>query len=196
MVLKKIIAIVSLLQASWVFAGCRAFFSPAIRPILLRMIAKEKKSIDLAMYAFTDQKVANALAAASARGVVVRCVLDKFSVATSHGQGNFLKNNGINVAVYNHCAKNSWPAKMHDKYIIFGNNRYGLFNGMIENSDRELMVTGSFNYTNSAAQKNYENAIVCDEKSVVAAYRKRFEYTRNFCKEKCGQHWRRWQHRR
>src|SRR5476649_375899 len=49
---------------------------------------------------------------------------------------------------------------MHHKFVLF---------------DKERVVTGSFNWTAGAEHVNYENALLTDSSSVVAAYGREFE---------------------
>ncbi|MCP4146824.1 MAG: hypothetical protein GY757_03645, partial [bacterium] len=41
--------------------------------------------------------------------------------------------------------------------------------------DRSQVLTGSYNWTRSAAEHNHENILTTDEKNVVAAYKEEFE---------------------
>jgi phosphatidylserine/phosphatidylglycerophosphate/cardiolipin synthase-like enzyme len=49
---------------------------------------------------------------------------------------------------------------MHHKFAIF---------------DQRLLVTGSYNWTRSAAERNRENLAVTDDRRLVAAFREEFE---------------------
>jgi phosphatidylserine/phosphatidylglycerophosphate/cardiolipin synthase-like enzyme len=113
--------------------------SPQAIELVEGTINGAEKSIHLAAYSFTSQKVTDALLRAHKRGVDVRMILDKSQVKKPRQVILDLHAAGIPIRVsYKY-------AIMHNKYIIV---------------DKETVETGSFNFTASAEKRNAENVIV------------------------------------
>jgi phosphatidylserine/phosphatidylglycerophosphate/cardiolipin synthase-like enzyme len=147
---------------------CRVFFRPRdkIKDALLQLIKEERKSIDVAMYMFTDKVIAQELIDAYVRGVRGRAVLDQISMGERYGKGVFLRSNG--VTVIEHIAPNpkafSLPI-MHHKFFLFGqNSATGL----------PLVWTGSYNCTAAASTMHDENALLTDDAAAISEYRQCF----------------------
>lgn len=133
------------------------YFSPngGIRQRIIRAIAESRKSIDAAVYSFTASELAEALYAAKARGVRIRVLVDR-ERAEAGGSGiRGLRLNGITVRSLGVPEQ----SLMHHKFAVF---------------DERLVVTGSYNWTNSAEHANYENLIVLDEPGVVKRFQQEF----------------------
>lgn len=130
-------------------------FSPAGRcdEKLVRLIDKAKGSIDIAIFSFTNRKIADALIRAKRRGVRVRVVMDKSNISNRFSVLPLLERAGIPVRIW------LKQGLMHDKYAVI---------------DDEVVETGSFNYTNSAVYRNRENFIVAKGKSLATRYEQDF----------------------
>jgi len=158
-----------------------ALFSPQDKPTntLIACIKEAKKSIHAAVYCLTDKKIAQELIDAKKRGVDVKLVLDPMS-ADRFGKAEMLAAGGVPVFIMDHNGatpqkgplepEGPW-AHMPEKAFTFEpimHNKYALF-------DEKTLWTGSFNWTNSANTKNWENALLVDTPSLVAAYQKNFQ---------------------
>ncbi len=139
-------------------AGISVYFSPrgGCTKALIRAFNKAEKSIDAAIYAFTSRKIAKALIDAKNRGVKVRVIIDIGTARSKHCMGPLLERAGIPVRY----KKGSGGGLMHNKYAVI---------------DGRTVVTGSFNWTNSAEKRNDENLVVITNSPATA---KRYE--RNF----------------
>lgn len=110
-------------------------------PVLVKMIGSAKSSLDMAIYSFTETNVASALIEAKKRGVAVRVISDR-ECSQEQSQKkllNLLKSAGVPVKV------NSHAGLMHLKMTI---------------ADRQIVTTGSYNYTYSAETENDEVFVV------------------------------------
>ncbi len=145
-----------------------AYFSPEddIRSVLLYLIAQETKSIRIAMFTFTEKKLAQALNDAQLRGVQVEVVVDPSNIYSPYSKLSLLHQGRIKLFVYNanHMQKKG-PSLMHNKFALFGNNILG----------KSLVFTGSLNFTRSAHRSNQENVLVLDDELLVNRYEKKFE---------------------
>ncbi len=156
-------------------AGTYVFFSPDddIRGLLLGMIKKEQDCIKIAMFNFTESKIADALADAHKRGVHVELIVDPSCLRSHKNKIGVLARKGIQVFVYNaeqSSAPNGWTSCMHNKFAIFGKNAL----------NRPCVWTGSFNFTRSAGT-NQENVVILEEVHVVKKFDTQFEKLKERC---------------
>ncbi|CAN5161078.1 hypothetical protein BH09DEP1_BH09DEP1_4190 [soil metagenome] len=149
--------------------GCykQAFFSPDdnMQEILIQLINQEKKSIKIAIFSFTDGKIAQALIDARDRGVRVEVIADVSGSRDKFSKIEMLKANGIKVTVYDPKNNSIYNNIMHHKFVIFENNVGG----------KSLLWTGSYNFTKSATINNQENVLVLDEIQLIEKYSRQFE---------------------
>jgi len=132
-----------------------AYFSPRgqIADLIIKEINQAKKSIDIAMYAFTKRDIAWAIVKAKKRGVRVRIILDKKSSKSRYSKFKFFQNKEIIPR----------PIKrtMHNKFALIDGN---------------LLITGSYNWTANAENNNHENILfIRNSPEVIKAYSDRFE---------------------
>lgn len=153
--------------------GCykQAFFSPDdnVQEILMQLIDQEKKSIKIAIFSFTDGKIAHALIDARRRGVSVELIVDVSGLRDKFSKIDLLKANGIKVTVYDPKNNSIYNNIMHHKFVIFENNIGG----------KSLLWTGSYNFTKSATINNQENVLVLDEIHLIQKYSRQFELIRD-----------------
>ena len=105
----------------------------------------------MAAYEFTNQYIEKALVEAVKRGVKVAMVLEKKE--TLGQQASFhdeLEKTGADIRLISPRG-----GKMHDKYIIV---------------DGKTVEWGSYNYTESAEYKNFENAVFASDSTVAQQY--------------------------
>lgn len=119
---------------------------------VLYWIGRANQSIYVLMYIFSIERLAEALVSAHDRGVEVKVVLDK---SQSYSQYGRLKQAGIETR--NDTNPNGI---MHDKVAII---------------DHKIVITGSFNWTDSAENNNNENIIVMHSVAVAARYEAEFQ---------------------
>lgn len=127
-----------------------------MRDRLLRQINLTKTSIDLAIFDFTSGELAGALMAAHGRGMAIRVVTDARQARGKHSEIPTLVAAGVPVQQ----VRGRGHGIMHHKFAIF---------------DGRLLVTGSYNWTDSAEAQNFENVLFLDDPHVVARYARLFE---------------------
>lgn len=140
------------------FAGINAdvHFSPngGATPAVTREIGNAKKSIYVLAYSFTSPQILKALADAKANGVDVEIVLDKSNATAQYTGATYVANAGIPTYI------DRKHAIMHNKVIVI---------------DGDTVITGSFNFTKAAEEKNAENLLVLRSTALASAYRKEWE---------------------
>lgn len=109
-----------------------------------------EKYVRVQAYSFTSKPIAEALIAAHKRGVDVKVLLDKSQPHAKGGKIDMLVDAGIPVMI------DKKHAIAHNKVIII---------------DGVIVLTGSFNFTNVAEDKNAENLLVVRDKAVARKYR-------------------------
>ena len=144
------------LQAKPMPDGEEVYFSPhggCTQAVVDNLNWAEKYALVQA-YSFTSKPIAEALIAAHKRGVNVKVLLDKSQL---HGKGSrldMLADAGIPVMI------DAKHAIAHNKVMII---------------DGVTVLTGSFNFTTAAEDKNAENLLVIHDKTVARKYRNNWD---------------------
>ena len=110
---------------------------------------KAKTSILMQAYSFTSAPIAKGLLNAQKRGVKVEVILDKSQLTEKYSSVTFLYNSGIPTRI------DAAHAIAHNKVMII---------------DGETVITGSFNFTRAAEEKNAENLLLIRDKVLAAKY--------------------------
>jgi len=134
-------------------SGMSAFFSPAggVRPRIIAEIGKATSTIDIAIYSFTADEIREALKAAKARGVAIRIVADASQASGQGSEISTLEGLGFNLK----RASGLGTGIMHNKYMII---------------DGGFLLTGSYNWSVSAEDYNFENAVFISGSPVIQSY--------------------------
>lgn len=133
------------------------YFSPrgGATEVIAHEINNAKKEILIQSYSFTSKPIAKAMIDAKLRGIGVIAILDKSQRRERYTAATFLQNAGCMVLI------DDKHAIAHSKTILV---------------DRSVLITGSFNFTKSAEEKNAENLLVIKgNKPLVERYIKNFE---------------------
>lgn len=133
------------------------YFSPngGATTAFVRELHNAQKEVLVQAYSFTSAPIAQALVEAYKRGVKVIAVLDKSQRSERYTAATFLANAGIPVLI------DDKHAIAHNKIVII---------------DRSVLITGSFNFTKAAEEKNAENMLVIHgNQALIDAYLQNFE---------------------
>ena len=133
-----------------------ALFSPAddCWQKIASMLKSARRSIDICVFTITDNRIANEIEAAHKRGVKVRIVTDNDKANDRGSDAERLARSGIEVRV------DRTSYHMHHKFAIF---------------DGKRLLTGSYNWTRSAADSNEENFLIADDGRLIADFQREFE---------------------
>ncbi|HEX5023566.1 MAG TPA: phospholipase D family protein [Candidatus Binatia bacterium] len=131
---------------------------------ILREIGSAKQELLVAVYAFTSDDLATALVIAKKRGVAVQVIVDReFDRTNDNSKGKFLEGQKIPVRRLSGASAKAGdkdPGVMHQKFAVI---------------DRRIVLTGSYNWTPSAENRNDENLLMFRDASPLAEeYRKSF----------------------
>ena len=133
-----------------------AHFSPGdeCRRRITGLLKQARSSIDICVFTITDDRLAQPILDAHRRGVAVRIITDNDKAEDRGSDAYRLGKAGVPVRV------DMSEHHMHHKYAIF---------------DKFTLLTGSYNWTRSAAQYNQENVIVSDDPKLVAPFLQKFD---------------------
>lgn len=126
-------------------------FSPkgGCTDLIVRTLAQAKSTVHVQAYSFTSQPIAQALIDAHRRGVSVEVILDRSQLKGEGVQTGFMAQVGLPVRI------DAVHAIAHNKIMLI---------------DGETVVTGSFNFTNSAELRNAENLLVVRDRTLAERY--------------------------
>ncbi len=149
---KVVLALLATLTICWFFPvaatpesitepSIRLYFSPngGGTEAIVSEIRHARTEVLVQAYSFTSTPIAKALLDARKRGVKVTVILDKSQRKANYSAADFLRNSGIATYI------DAKHAIAHNKIMII---------------DRECVITGSFNFTKAAEEKNAENILV------------------------------------
>lgn len=125
---------------------------------LLALIKNEQEEISICCYIFDLIKIAEKLIHKKNKGVIVKIITDQ-----KYGKNNtinFLMNNDIPVL----APQNDRFEMNHHKFTLFKRNLF----------DKELLSHGSFNYTDSAVQRNWEDMTISEDPYIIAQFKQQF----------------------
>lgn len=117
---------------------------------IVNQINKAEHNIQVIAYSFTNKSIAGALVKAKNRGVIVEVILDKTqSSQEKYSSSTFLYNAGIPIWI------DYTPTISHNKVITI---------------DGKTTITGSFNFTQAAQNKNAENLLIIHDTKLTEKY--------------------------
>ncbi len=146
-----LITIVSSCAAMTPAPGIDVCFSPGGKclDVAAAEIAKAKSDLRIQAYSLNAKPLADAVVRAKQAGVHVEIILDKGSSSSRNNATYFSSLNGI-------------PTRLDGRHAVADPNVIII--------DREVVLTGSFNLTKDAEDKNAENLMVIRSTSVAARY--------------------------
>ncbi len=149
--------VASAAQAAEVDAVC---FTPggACTDVIVDRIGAAQQQVLVQAYSFTSPEIVKALIAAKKRGVDVRAILDK-SNTCKDGKGECEKKAAI--------AADTLAIAKVPTYV---DRAHAIAHNKILIIDGERVITGSFNFTRSAQDRNAENLLVLHDRKLAGQY--------------------------
>ncbi len=140
-------------------------FSPkgGCTELIIHTLGQAKNTVHVQAYSFTSRPIAQALVDARRRGVDVEAILDKSQLTGRETQTSFLTQAGIPVRI------DAAHAIAHNKVMVI---------------DGETVLTGSFNFTEAAEDRNAENLLIVRDMELAERYeanwRKHKEHSKTY----------------
>ena len=128
------------------------YFTPDPRAAMaiVQAVDASEHEVLVQAYGFTHNGIAQALVRAHRRGVAVRVVMDAKTANTNQYVIGLLQQDDIATR------QDDKHAIAHDKVMVI---------------DNAIVITGSFNFTNSAATRNAENVLVLTSTELAQRYK-------------------------
>ncbi len=132
------------------------YFGPgdAMVETLHRLLSEVRRSVDVAVFTITDDRLTEALIDLHRGGRGVRVLTDDDKASDRGSDAHRLQRAGVAVAF------DRSPHHFHHKFAVL---------------DGERLVNGSYNWTRSADRDNRENFLVTSDPFLVAEYGRAFE---------------------
>lgn len=132
-------------------AGIRVYFSPGggCTEAIVKELEQAASEIKVQAYSFTSRPIAGALVDAHKRGVKVSVILDKSNASEKYSAADFTANMGIPTFI------DDQHAIAHNKIMII---------------DQKTVITGSFNFTRAAEERNAENLLIIRDPGIARLY--------------------------
>ncbi len=121
---------------------------------MVDLIDRAKHRIHVAVFTFTSDVLAEALIRAHMRGVEVLVVLELDQASVRGSEYGRLISSGVNVRVDGN------PSLMHHKFMVI---------------DDMIVVTGSYNWSAAAEDRNDENIVVIVSEAINSSYEREFQ---------------------
>jgi cardiolipin hydrolase len=121
---------------------------------IMQLIRAARKEIDICVFTITDDRLATAIVDAHTNGITVRIITDNEKAFDLGSDVPRFQDAGIALKV------DQTPFHMHHKFAIF---------------DRQVLLTGSYNWTRGAANDNHENIVITSERRLVDRFEDVFE---------------------
>lgn len=125
--------------------------------LIVEQIGAAKSEVLVQAYSFTSPEIVKALLQAKRRGVDVQAILDKSNVCKDAGE---CEKKGAIAADTLSSAK---IPMLIDRAHAIAHNKVMVI-------DRSVVITGSFNFTRAAQEKNAENLLVIREQGLAERY--------------------------
>jgi len=108
-----------------------------------------RQTVRVQAYSFTSAPIAKALVAAGKRGVRVEAILDRSNNTAKYSAATFLLHADITTYI------DAEHAIAHNKVMVI---------------DDQIVITGSFNFTKAAEERNAENLLILHDSALAARY--------------------------
>lgn len=134
----------------------RAYFSPgtACQSAIINLIKNASESLKICVFTISDNDIRDEILAAHRRGVGVKILTDNDKSFDRGSDIEQLAKSGVAVKI------DTTDKHMHHKFCI---------------ADKKTLLTGSYNWTRSAAERNEENIVITEENGLVKSFLGEFE---------------------
>ena len=147
----------------------------SVNGLIARTLAKSTQSIDLALFVFSEQKLANQLELQSAAGTELRVLIDPSFIYRSYSEaldllGQAIPDRRCKIEADNHPWQSAIASvgtpqmpvgdKLHHKFAVI---------------DRQTVIVGSQNWSHAANTQNDETLLVITNPMLAAHFSREFE---------------------
>ncbi len=132
------------------------YFAPEddVQEEILDELQPAQRAIDFMAFSFTSKPIAETMAQRIPAGVRVRGVFERRNAGSTYSKDEYLSSQGAQIYLDDN------PHTMHHKVIIV---------------DASTVITGSYNFSQSAEERNDENVLIIHSPDIAKAYEQEFE---------------------
>lgn len=133
-----------------------AYFSPGetCRDIIIKQIQGAVSQLQICVFTISDDVISNAILLAHKKGLAIRIITDNDKSLDEGSDIETLAKAGIAVKM------DRTANHMHHKFMV---------------ADQKALITGSYNWTRSAARFNHENILLTYESGVINSFAREFD---------------------
>lgn len=137
-------------------SGSSVYFSPgeACKDAIISQIRSARRSLDICVFTISDNDISGAIKDRHRMGTPIRIITDNDKLYDKGSDIRDLADAGLDIRV------DMTEYHMHHKFAVV---------------DGRSVITGSYNWTRSAAKYNEENILVTQESNVVKQYDRAFK---------------------
>ena len=134
----------------------RCYFSPGddCENAIVSCIRNAKHSVKICVFTISENVISDAVVKAHKEGISVKIITDNDKLNDMGSDIRMLSKAGIRIRI------DQSSSHMHHKFCVV---------------DKEVLLTGSYNWTKSAADRNQENILVIEDPKMVKSYLSEFE---------------------
>ncbi|GAL84352.1 phosphatidylserine/phosphatidylglycerophosphate/cardiolipin synthase-like protein [Sporocytophaga myxococcoides] len=134
----------------------KVFFSPGedCRQAIIEQLHQSVSSIKICVFTISDDLITDVIIARHQFGIDIRIITDNDKCYDDGSDIDKLHRSGIEIKV------DKSPYHMHHKFAII---------------DNKIALTGSYNWTRSAALYNHENIVFTSDKGIVKDFKGEFD---------------------
>ena len=125
-----------------------------VSTLLAELLGRAQSEIRFMAFSFTDDDMGGSILQQAKNGVSVAGIFEQRGSLTEYSEFPILYCNGLSVRLDGN------PRTMHHKVLII---------------DRQIVVTGSYNFSSNADNSNDENVIMIDNSQIAGEYLKEFD---------------------
>lgn len=132
-----------------------AFFSPgdSCRNTIIHQVNQAVRNLKICVFTISDDLISNSILTAFKKGVSIQIITDNDKMEDEGSDINKLAEAGISIKI------DHTPNHMHHKFMVV---------------DEKVVLTGSYNWTRSAALYNHENVLLTYDPGITRSYLKEF----------------------
>jgi len=133
-----------------------AYFSHTddLRSKVIEALKGAKKNLSISLFTISDNAISEAIRKVHDQGIIVKIVTDDEKLLDRGSDIYRLKHHGIPVKI------DSDTSLMHHKFAVI---------------DSLQVITGSYNWTRTASELNYENILITNNARIVDAFDQEFQ---------------------
>ena len=134
----------------------KVYFSPGndCRNTIVSLLNNATDQISICVFTISDNVIVDAILKAHRKGIDVKIITDNDKTFDRGSDIKELAEEGVPVKI------DQTSNHMHHKFMVV---------------DNSIAITGSYNWTRSAAERNHENIVVLQEDSIIESYSNEFD---------------------